>query len=356
MTFAPQIDGASLEALITSLEERRQRIEALEVPALLARWLRRITEARGAHMSTRIEGNPMTEQEVREAFARPERRTDVAEVENLNYRDAVQFASQVAGDRGMSAGLDAGLVRALHFLILRDVDHYGTAGQYRTKQNAVRHGGETIYLPPSPSAVAPLMDDLVQWIGAVSAAGTLHPLVLAAVAHAESINIHPFDDGNGRTGRALTSYLMYRGGWWLRGFVSAEQVFGGDVQAYYSALRRFGAKYPGQEADYTDWVRWFLEGLLRQADARIEEASRQQLDAEALGVVADAGQRERLATALVYASLFGTVTSREYATEAGVSAGTAVSDLNWLVAAGHLDRRGSGRATRYAPRVVAIED
>ncbi len=141
MAFEPRIDIANLGPALADLEERRQRIEALDVPPLLARWLRRITEARGAHMSTRIEGNPMTEQEVREAFARPERRTDVAEIENLNYRDAVQFASQVAGDSRMTAGLDAGLLRALHFLILRDVDRHGTAGQYRTTQNAVRHAG-----------------------------------------------------------------------------------------------------------------------------------------------------------------------------------------------------------------------
>lgn len=354
MAFGPTLDIPALEPALAALEERRQRIEALEVPPLLARWLRRITEARGAHMSTRIEGNPMTEQEVREVFARPERRTDTAEIENLNYRDAVQFASQVAGDGNLTAGLDAGLLRALHFLILRDVDRYGTAGQYRTKQNAVRHAGETIYLPPPPSDVSRLMEDLLEWIrGALT--GGVHPLVVAATAHAEFINIHPFDDGNGRSGRAITSFLMYRGGWWLRGFVSAEQVFGGDVQSYYSALRLFGSKYPGQQADYTEWARWFLEGLLRQADARIEEATQQRLDAEALAAVADAGQRDRLATALTYASLFGTVTSREYAAEAGVSPATAVSDLNWLVAAGHLERFGSGRATRYVPRGIAIE-
>lgn len=353
MAFLPILHLDALRPLLDDLEERRQRIEALDVPPLLARWLRRITEARGAHMSTRIEGNPMTEQEVREVFARPERRTEVAEIENLNYRDAVQFASQVAGDAAMRAGLDAGLVRALHFLILRDVDRYGTAGQYRTKQNAVRHAGETIYLPPPPSEVAALMDDLVAWIGTASDQG-MHPLVVAAVAHAEFINIHPFDDGNGRTGRALTSLLMYRGGWWFRGFVSAEQVFGGDVQAYYAALRTFGPRYPGQQVDYSDWAGWFLGGLLQRAEARLEEASLQ-LSQETLAAAADGAQRERLGTALTYASLFGTVTSRAYAAEAGVSAATAVSDLNWLVAAGHLERLGSGRATRYVPRGAGSE-
>ncbi len=59
MTFQPRIALDALRPLLADVEERRQRIEALEVPPVLARWLRRITEARGAHMSTRIEGNPM---------------------------------------------------------------------------------------------------------------------------------------------------------------------------------------------------------------------------------------------------------------------------------------------------------
>ncbi len=187
------------------------------------------------------------------------------------------------------------------------------------------------------------------------AATAAHALVVAAVAHAEFINIHPFDDGNGRTGRALTSFLMYRGGWWLRGFVSAEQVFGSDVQSYYSALRMFGTKYPGQDVDYTEWVRWFLDGLLRQADTRLDEASRQRAGREALRPSATrpagaAGHGAHVRLAVRHRD------EPRVRSRGGVSVATAVSDLNWLVAAGHLERLGSGRATRYVPRGATTED
>ncbi|MSQ29970.1 MAG: hypothetical protein EXR68_05745 [Dehalococcoidia bacterium] len=93
MPFTPQIRFGALAPTLTALVEARQTRAALDVPPLVARWLVRVAEARGAHMSTRIEGNPMTEQQVREVFERPEHRVGRAEIENFNYRAAVRFAA-----------------------------------------------------------------------------------------------------------------------------------------------------------------------------------------------------------------------------------------------------------------------
>ena len=345
MTFDPVIDHDKLKPSLDSLEEARQEIHALEVPPMLERWLTRFTEARGAHMSTRIEGNPMTEEEVREAFARPERGSDAAELENRNYRDAARFARQFADDA--SADIDGGLIRSLHFLIVREVDRYGSAGQYRTEQNAVMRGRQRVYLPPPPLDVRPRMDDLVEWLRA--ARGSAHPLVLGAVAHIELINIHPFDDGNGRTARALTSYFLARGGWGLRDFVRSEEVFGENVDAYYAALRAAaGERYPGQRPDLTEWVAWFLARLavrIGEAVGYVQGFIRGQADIEQRLVAA--GLPSRLSGALGFIMLFGYVTSGEYATAVEVSPATAVADLNRLADHGEIRREGAGRATRY---------
>ncbi len=342
MPFEPRVDTAELQPLIDALERARQDLEALEVPSMLAGWLRQLAEARGSHMSTRIEGNAMSEQEVRDLFAHAPRRPDVAAIENLNYRDAVRFAYQVAGDPALD--VDGGLIRALHFLVVREVDPYGTAGQYRTTQNAVLNPRrEVLYMPPLETQLRQLMDDLVQWTRA--ARGQQHPLVLAAIAHAEFINLHPFDDGNGRTGRALTSYLLARAGWRLRGFVRAEQIFGADIEAYYAELRRFGPRYPGQHVDFTPWVRWFLASLLRETlvDDAVIGAWPQ--------IASDFAEKYRLpsrtAAGFGYVRLARSVSSGEYARALGVSGATAVSDLNSLVTLGAVERVGRGRATRY---------
>lgn len=342
MPFEPVVHAGELHPLIEALERARQDLEALDVPPMLAGWLRQLAEARGAHMSTRIEGNPMSEQEVRDLFAREPRRPDVAALENLNYRDAVRFAYQVADDPALD--VDGGLVRALHFLVVREVDANGTAGQYRTTQNAVlNHRREVLYMPPHDTELRRLMDDLVQWTRA--ARGQLHPLVLAAIAHAEFINLHPFDDGNGRTGRALTSYLLARAGWRLRGFVRAEQIFGADIEAYYAELRRFGPRYPGQRVDFTPWVRWFLASLGREM---LIDVALIVSWPEAMSAIAQlSGLTTRTANGLGYIVLARVASSGEYAAAIGVSSATAVFDLNTLVDVGLIERQGKGRATRY---------
>lgn len=351
MPFEPRIDHDRLSPLLDHLEVERQELLALDVPPMLERWLQRVTEARGAHMSTRIEGNPMTEAEVREAFARDVRRSDAAELENLNYRDAVRFARQYADDAG--ADVDGGLIRALHFLIVREVDRHGTAGQYRTQQNAVMRGRDVVYMPPPPTQVRRLMDDLVQWLRA--SRGTIHPLVLGAVAHLELASIHPFDDGNGRTARAITAYFLARGGWRLREFVSVEQVFGEDPEGYYAELQRVqGARYPGSQTELTGWTAWFLITLRMEVVARGGTAigwyAALQQSVSALHLPA------RLGDGLAFVSLAGRVSRSEYAEALDVSAATAVADLSKLMAAGLVERQGRGRATRYASLVKPPEE
>ncbi|MSQ29971.1 MAG: Fic family protein [Dehalococcoidia bacterium] len=240
-------------------------------------------------------------------------------------------------------------MRALHFIIVRGADGYETAGQYRVEQNVVRDTqGRVLYMPPHETEVRALMDNLLQWMR--TERQEIHPLVLAAVAHAEFINIHPFDDGNGRVGRALTSYLLMRSGWRLRGFVRAEQVFGTDVEAYYAQLRKFGERYPARSVDFTEWAQWFLSGLRWWIQSRITDQATLGIVQEVFGLTLESlGIPRRSALALLYISLFESATSDAYSTEASVSHATAVSDLNALVRAGYLRRDGAGRATRYVP-------
>jgi Fic family protein len=339
--FRPVIDDDALRPLLDELDRARKQLSAAEVPRLLERWLQRRTEARGAHMSTRIEGNPLTEQQVRETFVRPPADPALPERENLDYREAARFARQAALDWYLD--VDGGVIRAFHFLTIRTTDRYGTAGQYRTEQNAVARGREIIYLPPDPTYMPQLMDDLVAWLR--RRRRELHPLVLAAIGHVEFINIHPFDDGNGRSGRVLTSYLFMRSGWDLRRFVASEEIFGADVQDYYEQLRRFGRHYPGQEVEMTGWILWFLRRLLLEAEAALRTVTGWASELDSLR--RDAARREPALRGIEHLWLAGEITSREYAEAEQVTTPTAVSDLNRLVAAGYAQRLGRGRATRY---------
>ncbi len=235
----------------------------------------------------------------------------------------------------------------LHYVVVRTTDGYGTAGQYRTQQNLVVGGGRTVFRPPPPRDVPRLMSELIEWLRAQR--GRLHPLILAAVAHVEFVKVHPFEDGNGRTARALTRYFMLRGNWGLRGYVSAEEVFGTDIPAYYANLNAPGVTYTFAPSDLTEWVCWFLVRFDEQIEACVErtEAFVQLLRDD----IAFAEQRGKLPSrvghALGRAILSGAVASSGYARAAGISTPTAVADLNRLVDRGLLRRVGSARATQY---------
>lgn len=345
MTFSPTLNLDALSPLVERLEERRRQIAALEVAPELHQSLLSAVEARAAHLSTLIEGNTMTEAQVTTLFAEGRATPTREEGENLDYRDAARCAAQLAGD--FSADIDGGLIRTLHYIVVRTTDRHETAGQYRTTQNLVAAGSRVVFRPPPPGDVPRLMSDLVAWLRGQR--GTLHPLILAAVAHAEFVKVHPFDDGNGRTARALTRYLMLRGNWGLRGYVSAEEVFGSDIPAYYANLNALGAVYPLTPPDLTKWVVWFLEQFDQRIEscvARIKEFSR--LLREDLAFAEQRGPLPtRVGRALGKAILSGAVTSSEYAHSAGISMPTAVADLNRLVDRGLLRRVGTARATQY---------
>lgn len=346
MPFQPTIDLGRLTPLLDNLGRLRQELDALDIPPTLQPWLQVQTEARGAHMSTRIEGNLMTEPEVRSLFARPEGEgaSTRAELENLDYRDAARFARQAAAD--FHADIDGGLIRALHFLTVRATDHTTTAGQYRTKQNVVLDGqGGRAYLPPPPGDVPKLMTDLVLW--ARQQRGKVHPLVIAAVVHAEFVKIHPFDDGNGRTARALTVYFMDRGGWLLRRLVSVEQVFAEPVSQYYAQLNALGDRYPLMPPDLTEWCEWFLARLRDRIRAVFAFGLMWDIVTENETRFVEAGLPRRVAWGLLLIQLSNEVTAREYQEATDVSRATAVGDLKYLTDQGFVTRVGVGPSTKY---------
>lgn len=344
MPYTPILNIARLQPLLDELEVLRAEIGALDVPTLLEPWLRQQTEARGAHMSTSIEGNPMTEPEVRELFAGPGASSDRVERENLDYRDGARFARQVADDQ--STVFDAGLLRAFHFLAVHTTDRYDSAGQFRNGQNVVRDAsGGTAYMPPPPGKVAGRVSDMIAWLQPRLDA-PVHPLIRAAVSHLEFVSIHPFDDGNGRTARLLTVHFAARGGWNMRGFVTSEAAFGRNRMRYYDALQRQqGGRYPiAPSPDVTGWCEWVLRRFAIEA-------------ATAIGVVTEWGKflnrlqgspwARHFGAGSMYLALTGSASRSEYVRANGVSPATAVSHLNFMVQLGIARRIGRGRSTRY---------
>ena len=156
---------------------------------------------------------------------------------------------------------------------------------YRDNQNAIYDSetGAKIYLPPEAKDVPEMMRDFCQW---VQNAGNLPVPLVAGIVHYQFVTIHPYYDGNGRTARLLTSFIMRKGGYGLKGIYSLEEYYAKDLIRYYDALQthpHHNYYYGRHEADITSWLEYFIAGVANAFDKVNEHAK----DKKTKGFTAD---------------------------------------------------------------------
>ena len=218
----------------------------MQVPWIPA--LQKDTRTRNTHSSTAIEGNPRHWNRCgRWRTAANWRRPGRAEREITNYFAGLRFIEKNA-DRTPVKHED---ILSLHRIISTNVMDQGTAGRYRTIH--VRVGG---HVPPPPEDVSGLMFELLAWWNNKSV--KLPPVLSSAVLHYRFEAIHPFADGNGRVGRALALWELYRRGFDTHHIFSVDEFYWEDRPRYYrelEAVRRAGEELTG-------WLEYTAGGLL----------------------------------------------------------------------------------------------
>lgn len=247
-TITPRL--LSLVEIIATLRERIQSaaVELSWVPAL-----QKDTRTRNVHASTAIEGNPLTLAQVRaleegrELVASDTRSTR----EVLNYFAGLRYVEKHARKREIR---HEDLFK-LHRLLADTVMDQGTAGSYRTI--SVRVGKHS---PPAARDVSGLMFELLEWWNKKSV--ELSPVLSSAILHYRFEHIHPFADGNGRTGRALALWELYRRGFDSHHIFSVDEYYWEDRPGYYAAL---GAVRTAGE-DLTGWLEYCAEGVHKTLD------------------------------------------------------------------------------------------
>jgi Fic family protein len=249
MSYQPQfIITPTLLARVEQIAALRERILAatVEVPWIPA--LQKDTRTRNTHSSTAIEGNPLTLEQVRAVEEGREIPAVAARAkrEVVNYFAALRFVEKNA-DKKMISHEE---ILRLHKILAGDVMDQGTAGRYRTI--AVRVGR---YLPPSPQDVSGLMFELLTWWNKESA--KLSPVLSSAIIHYRFESIHPFADGNGRTGRALALWELYRRGFDTHHIFSVDEFYWENRPRYYTALDAVRREHE----DLTSWLEYAAEGL-----------------------------------------------------------------------------------------------
>jgi Fic family protein len=237
-------------------------------------------------------------------------------------------------------------IRQLHRDLLRhspkDERH---RGDYKTITNHVEafdaHGKSlgVVFATATPFDTPWLMGELVAWLQAAHATRTLHPLLVVAVFVVVFLEIHPFQDGNGRLSRVLTTLLLLRAGYAYVPYSSLESVIEQNKEGYYLALRRTQGTVRTAEPNWEPWLEFFLRAL-QQQKRRLER----KIEREVLII----GNLPELSVRILeLARERGRVTIAEAVKVTGQSRHTIKDHMKALTKQGHLALHGAGRGAWY---------
>ncbi len=253
-----------LVGLVAKARALASVIHGIPIPPHLQERLDRLNIVRAVRGTTGIEGVELSEEEVGEVLDAPAGTRVLAgsrEREEQEVKNAAALMHAVAEtlENAQGAPLSEALVQAIHSIVTHNIDYlYNVPGRYRTHR--VVAGS---YVPPEDGEeVARLMAEFMRWF-ATGAPAAWDPIVRAVAAHFYVISIHPFGDGNGRTSRAVESYLLYLAGINARGFYSLANFYYRNRPQYFEELDRVRFQ---TDPDLTPFVLFALRGLVEELE------------------------------------------------------------------------------------------
>ena len=338
-------DIVKLVAEIDEFKGRWQALETLSPERLSA--LRKVATVESVGSSTRIEGAKLTDAQVETLLSGIGKTSFESrdEQEVAGYAHAMDLVFEAFADLRLTENH----IRQLHQTLLRyshkDERHRGS---YKTLDNhvvAFDAGGREIgiiFETTTPFDTPREMEELVAWTVKAIDEEALHPLLTIAVFVVTFLAVHPFQDGNGRLSRVLTTLLLLRAGYDYVPYASLESVIEKNKDLYYKALRRTQTTLKGDAPDWEPWVGFFLRCLKKQKNNLAERLDRDQ--------IASDDDTELPEISLKILALLRTHNRQNIVqiTEAtGANRNTVKLRLRELVGAGKIRRHGKARATWY---------
>jgi len=332
-------------ALIAEIDEFKGAWRALGTlaPERLSA-LRRVATIESIGSSTRIEGSKLSDTEVKRLLSN-------LDIKSFASRDEQEVAGYAQVMELLFAHFDAidlteNHITQLHRDLLafsdKDERHRGT---YKTLPNHVSafdtDGKEigVIFETATPFETPQRMAELVAWTRGSLIDKTLHPLLVTAIFTVVFLEIHPFQDGNGRLSRALTTLLLLRSGYTYVPYSSLESVIEHSKEGYYLALRQTQKTIRTSEPDWQSWTVYFLR-TVQQQKRRLEK----KIERERIVM----GTLPELSIQIVDAiKERGRVTIGDIVSLTGANRNTVKKHLASLVEARHVSQHGTGKGTWY---------
>ena len=246
---------------ILSIEENRFSLSTIELPPMTKNKLRKNSKKKSSYASNKIEGNPLTEKQAEEAIEGDEHKHFLKpEQEIRNYFLALNLLEEKLKKKEV---FSKKMILEVQAMVEKGAskEKIGLRGPMPpgvlfAVYDAVT--GAPDYIPPEYSDIPELLNELVDYVNTTDD----HPLIIAAVVHYQLVTIHPFEDGNGRTARLMSGYILDFYGYGFNGIGSLEEYFAYDPDEYYESLQ-MGLPvlyYSGREnPPHPDiWVNYFL--------------------------------------------------------------------------------------------------
>lgn len=293
--------------------------------------------------STRIEGSHLSDPEIGKLLGG----LDIQSFRSRDEQEVAGYAEvlETIFNSFESIPLDENHIQQLHGLLLKysdkDENHRGYYKKFPNHVEAYAPDGRSlgvVFQTVSPFETPKMMKELMEWVGPALANKDLHPLLVIAIFLVHFLAIHPFQDGNGRMSRALTTMLLLKSGYAYVPYSSMEQVIEENKGRYYLALRRAQGTLNTDNSRLNDWVLFFLKSMKAQKDnlsqkIEIEKEAMKQppLAQEILTLVRNHGQ--------VNNSMIQAVTK--------ANRNTIKATLDRLVQQGQLEMHGQKKSARY---------
>jgi Fic family protein len=306
--------------------------------------LRRVATIESIGSSTRIEGSQLSDRDVERLFSN-------LHVQSFDTRDEQEVAGyaetmELVFQSWAHIHITENHIKQLHRDLLKhSIKDEHHRGNYKTSSNSVAAFDENgqqigiVFETATPFNTPSLMHELITFVNSNLETKSFHPLLIIGVFVVVFLEIHPFQDGNGRLSRILTTLLLLRAGYAYVPYSSLESVIEQSKEAYYLALRQTQSSIRTDGPNWQPWIMFMLRALHQQMVRLNKKVEREKIILAALP--------QRSVQILEHAREHGRVTIGDMSKLTGANRNTLKKHFSQLVEMGHLVLHGKGRGAWY---------
>jgi Fic family protein len=334
---------------VGQIEAAKEVIENAPLVPYYEKKFRSEAIAKVVHHGTHIEGNDLSLSQTKkvlegEAIVAKER--DIQEV--INYRNVVSLLDELGEKR---EPYDKALLLDIYRETVKNIVSEEKAEGFRKTQVVIKEegSGKIVFQPPPFVEVPYLLDDFFEWLNGPDA-GSVHPVLKAAIVHYVLVAIHPFVEGNGRSARALATLILLRENYDIKRFFALEEHFDADPASYYEAFAETDKQSRDIAGrDLTSWLEYFTEVVAAELVKVKESIRKLSIDSKLKIKIGDqVALTERQMKLIEYISENGSGVMVELAGVVPmVSEDTILRDLNDLMEKRIIKKQGRTKASRY---------